>query len=72
VLGCAGDVAAAVLRRDMALSSLSVRSMHVMSPMDHGKAERELGWRPEPVHDAIRRATHWYRDHRHRARSAAK
>jgi dihydroflavonol-4-reductase len=70
VLGFAGDVAATLLRRDLALSTLSVRLMHVMSPMDHGKAERELGWRPEPVHDAIRRATHWYRDHRRQPQSA--
>jgi dihydroflavonol-4-reductase len=70
VLGFAGDVAATVLRRDMALSTLSVRLMHVMSPMDHGKAERELGWRPEPVHDSIEKATHWYRDHRNRSPTA--
>ncbi|WP_029114654.1 NAD-dependent epimerase/dehydratase family protein [Mycobacterium sp. URHB0044] len=63
-LGYAGDVAARVLRRDMELSSLSVRLMHIMSPMDHGKAERELGWQPEPIHDAIRRAAQWYREHR--------
>jgi dihydroflavonol-4-reductase len=44
--------------------------MHVMSPMDHGKAERELGWRPEPVHDSIEKATHWYRDHRNRSPTA--
>jgi dihydroflavonol-4-reductase len=45
-LGFGGDVAATVLRRDMLLSTLSVRLMHIMSPMDHGKAERELGWHP--------------------------
>jgi len=56
-----------VLRRDMALSTLSVRLMHVMSPMDHGKAERELGWRPEPIHDSVRRAVDWYRDYRRRS-----
>jgi dihydroflavonol-4-reductase len=28
--------------------------------MDHGKAERELGWQPEPIHDAIRRAAAFY------------
>jgi dihydroflavonol-4-reductase len=32
--------------------------------MDHGKAERELGWHPEPVHDSIRRAVRWYRKNR--------
>jgi dihydroflavonol-4-reductase len=59
-LGFLGDVAATVLRRDMLLSTLSVRLMHIMSPMDHGRAERELGWHPEPVHDSIRRAVAFY------------
>jgi dihydroflavonol-4-reductase len=60
-LGFGGDIAATVLRRDMLLSTLSVRLMHIMSPMDHGKAERELGWQPEPVHHAIGRAVAFYR-----------
>ncbi|MDT5176541.1 MAG: hypothetical protein QOJ95_739 [Mycobacterium sp.] len=61
-LGRVGDLVAAVSRRDMELSSLSIRLMHVMPPMDHGKAERELGWHPAPIHDSIERAAHWYRD----------
>jgi dihydroflavonol-4-reductase len=60
-LGFGGDIAAKVLRRDMLLSTLSVRLMHIMSPMNHGKAERELGWHPEPIHDSIRRAIAFYR-----------
>ena len=64
VMGYVGDVAARVLRRDMRLSSLSVRLMHVMPPMDHGKAERELGWQPQPIQHSIRRAVDWYRDRR--------
>ncbi|BCO89641.1 MULTISPECIES: NAD-dependent epimerase/dehydratase family protein [Mycobacterium] len=59
-LGFAGDVAAKVLRRDLLLSSLSVRLMHIMSPMDHGKAVRELGWQPKPIHDSIRSAVAFY------------
>ncbi|MCW2528556.1 MAG: dihydroflavonol-4-reductase family protein [Pseudonocardiales bacterium] len=64
VMGYAGDMAARVLRRDMRLSSLSVRLMHVMPPTDHGKAERELGWQPQPIHHSIGRAVDWYRDRR--------
>jgi dihydroflavonol-4-reductase len=60
-LGFGGDIAAKVLRRDMLLSTLSVRLMHIMSPMNHGKAERELRWHPEPIHDSIRRAVAFYR-----------
>lgn len=68
-MGYAGDLAARLSRRDMPLSSQSIRLMHIMSPMDHGKAERELGWRPNPIHDSIVRAAHWYRDYRRRNRT---
>jgi dihydroflavonol-4-reductase len=60
-LGFCGDIAARVLRRDLKLRTLSVRLLSIMSPMDHGKAERELGWHPEPVQDSIRRAVEFYR-----------
>lgn len=63
-LGYFGDALRTVLRRDMKLCSLSVRLMHIMPTMDHGKAERELGWRPAPVHDAIRRAAAFYTEQR--------
>lgn len=65
VMGFGGDLAARVLRRDVPLSVASVRLMHIISPMDHGKAERELGWQPKPLHDSIRTA-HFYRDFRRR------
>ncbi len=61
-LGRAGDLAARLTRRDLPLTTQSVRLMHIMSPMDHGKAERELGWRPAPVHESIRRAARFYRE----------
>jgi dihydroflavonol-4-reductase len=59
-----GDLARTVLRRDLKLNSRSVRLLHIMSPMDHRKAERELGWYPAPVHDAIRRAAVFYTEQR--------
>jgi dihydroflavonol-4-reductase len=31
--------------------------------MDHGKAERELGWQPKPIHESIYRAAQFYRQH---------
>ncbi|BBZ36243.1 NAD-dependent epimerase/dehydratase family protein [Mycolicibacterium confluentis] len=34
-----------------------------MSPLDHSKAERELGWRPTPIEDSIRKAVAFYREH---------
>ena len=51
-LGLAGRV----LRRDVPMNTTGVRLLHVMSPADHGKATRELGWQPAPTADAIRRA----------------
>jgi dihydroflavonol-4-reductase len=59
-LGYFGDVLRTVLRRDLKLNSLSVRLLHFMPSMDHGKATRELGWHPAPVHDAISRAAVFY------------
>jgi dihydroflavonol-4-reductase len=60
--GLLGDIASKVLRRDVPLSTLMVRLMHIMSPMDHGKASRELGWQPEPIHDSVRKAIAFYRE----------
>ncbi|MGV0654396.1 NAD-dependent epimerase/dehydratase family protein [Mycolicibacterium thermoresistibile] len=58
--GYLGDAAAALLRRDMLLTSLSVRLLHIMSPLDHSKAVRELGWQPKPIHESIRKAVEFY------------
>ena len=38
----------------MPLTTVSVRLMHYMPPLDHGKATRELGWTPRPTVEAIR------------------
>jgi dihydroflavonol-4-reductase len=62
VIGYVGDVVGRVLRRDTPVTSTSVRLTHIMAPMDHGKAERELGWQPKPIRDSIRRAAQFYRD----------
>jgi dihydroflavonol-4-reductase len=62
----ASDVISTLLRRDSLLSRTSVRLMHIMPPLDHGKAERELGWQPEPVAGSIRRAVEFYVSRRRR------
>ncbi len=59
-IGRIGDALAVVLRRDIAMTTVTVRLMHYMSPLDHGKASRELGWRPSPTPDAIRAAARFY------------
>lgn len=50
------DVLARLLGRDLPFAYVGMQMVELMSPLDHGKAERELGWRPEPVEDSIRKA----------------
>ena len=49
-------MASRVLRRDLPMNVTGVRLLHIMSPADHGKATRELGWHPGPAAESIRRA----------------
>ncbi|MFZ1179068.1 MAG: NAD-dependent epimerase/dehydratase family protein [Mycobacterium sp.] len=50
------DVLARLFRRDLPFAYVGMRMAELMSPLDHSKAERELGWTPEPVEDSIRKA----------------
>ena len=36
------------------------KTLHIGPRLDHGKADRELGWQPEPIHYSIRRAAQVY------------
>ncbi|MHC9294530.1 NAD-dependent epimerase/dehydratase family protein [Mycobacterium sp. LTG2003] len=65
--GAFSDRVARLARRDSQLSPLTVRLMHVMSPMDHGKAVRELGWHPGPAPLAIAEAAKFFVSRRRRA-----
>jgi dihydroflavonol-4-reductase len=62
-IGYCLSAASRLLRRDFALNLTGVRSLHLTSPLDHGKAMRELGWNPRPTAESIRRAAQWYVDH---------
>jgi dihydroflavonol-4-reductase len=53
-----------LLRRDPPINVTGVRLLHIMSPADHGKATRELGWVPAPTADSIRRAAQFYVERR--------
>ncbi|BBZ03492.1 epimerase [Mycolicibacterium chitae] len=55
------DVAARLLRRDLPFAAAGQRMAELMSPLDHGKAERELGWKPEPVEESLARAVAFFR-----------
>jgi dihydroflavonol-4-reductase len=54
------DFAARLLRRDLPFAYAGIRMAELMSPLDHGKAERELGWTPEPVEESIRKAARFF------------
>jgi dihydroflavonol-4-reductase len=54
------SVASRVLRRDLSMNLTGVRLLHIMSPADHSKATRELGWAPRPTAESIRRAAQFY------------
>lgn len=62
VLGVFGGLSARVRRKDSVVTPVSVRLMHVMSAMDHGKATRELGWEPGPTTDAVRAQARFFLD----------
>lgn len=49
---CYGDV----FDDDALRAAMGMRMAELMSPLDHGKAERELGWEPDPVEHSIRKA----------------
>jgi nucleoside-diphosphate-sugar epimerase len=54
------DFAARMLNRDLPLAYTGIRMAELMSPLDHGKAERELGWAPRPVEESIREAAQFF------------
>ena len=67
--GRVGDLATRILRRDLPINSVAIRLAHIMSPMDHSKAVRELGWQPEPASESIRKAARWFEERRGGRRS---
>lgn len=60
VFGGICSAASKLLRRDLPMNTTGVRLLHIMSPADHGKATRELGWRPRPAAESIRKAARFY------------
>jgi nucleoside-diphosphate-sugar epimerase len=63
-VGAAMGAASRILRRDLSMNLTGVRLLHIMSPADHSKATRELGWKPEPTAESIRRAAKFFVEHR--------
>lgn len=61
-LARANDVAAKILHRDLKFAAVGVRTAELMGPVDHSKAVRELGWKPQPVRDSIRKAAQFFKE----------
>ena len=61
-----GSAAARLRGRETKFTPASIRLMHIMSPLDHSKAVRELGWRPQPVSRSIIAAAHFFSDQQRR------
>ncbi|BBY76144.1 epimerase [Mycolicibacterium parafortuitum] len=75
VLSAASRVSAAVARlrkKDTMLTPLNIRLMHIMTPLDHSKAVRELGWDPQPTPAAIVAAARFFRERRPEVSGAAR
>ncbi|MDT0440794.1 hypothetical protein, partial [Streptomyces doudnae] len=51
---------------DFPMNLTAARLMWLTSPADHGKATRELGWKPAPTAESISRAAQFYVDRRNR------
>jgi dihydroflavonol-4-reductase len=58
--GALGEVAARLTGRDVALTRTSARLMKIYTPLDHGKAVRELGWDPLPTPIEVKEAVAFY------------
>jgi dihydroflavonol-4-reductase len=73
LMSAAGHVSGFTARlrgKDTKLTPLSILLMHIMTPLDHSKAVRELGWQPRPTPEAIVAAAHFFRDARRRPAAA--
>ncbi len=57
------DVASKLLRRDFPMARAGTRMSARMSALDHSKAERELGWKPQPIEDSLTRAVDFFLTH---------
>lgn len=59
-----GGAVAKLRGADTMLTPLNIRLMNIMTPLDHSKAVRELGWSPRPTAAAITAAAQFFRSQR--------
>ena len=63
VLSSVTQLVGDLTRREIKFARRAFNMVDKMSALDHGKAERELGWKPAPIEDSIRDAVAFYRAH---------
>jgi dihydroflavonol-4-reductase len=47
-------------KRDSAFTTDAIRLANIFRNMDHGKAVRDLGWRPRPLSETVRDTVTWF------------
>lgn len=67
VAGLLGELIARITGKDVRVTRTTMRLMHTMTPLDHSKAERELGWKPRPIENTITDAANFFTRSRRRA-----
>ena len=60
IAGLVGELTARLTGKDVRVTRTTMRLMHTMTPLDHSKAERELGWEPRPIEDTITDAARFF------------
>jgi dihydroflavonol-4-reductase len=63
VMAGIADIGAFFIGRDNRFSVASIRCSTLLPNVDSGKAQRELGWRPQPIEAAVAEAVDFYLAH---------
>lgn len=71
IAGVAGEIVARYSGKDIRVTRTTMRLMHTMTPLDHSKAERELGWRPRPIEETVTDAARFFTRPRRRPDTAS-
>lgn len=66
VLGWLAGMSNRLFGTDFPMNLTAARLMWLTSPADHSKATLELGWKPAPTAESIRRAAQFYVDRKNR------
>lgn len=60
IAGMTGEIVARCTGREIRVTRTTMRLMHTMTPLDHSKAVRELGWQPRPIEETVTDAARFF------------